>query len=163
MGILIGRTNPTGPRQAGGADSFRWEERPLTSWNRGLALGRRPQVNSAADPLGRVAQRIVSTACGHRCVAPVVRIRRTPGTRPVITPDSKTAQVSDLGRLRGAGDENRTRALSLGSLGHPRLVTGLACCGAATGLERSAAWSPPFPVVSRTIWHGSGTTSSSPQ
>ncbi|MGW6646016.1 DUF6415 family natural product biosynthesis protein [Streptomyces iakyrus] len=44
-----------------------------------------------------------------------LRIWRASGTRPVITSDSKTAQVSDLGLHRGAGDENRTRALSLGS------------------------------------------------
>lgn len=32
-----------------------------------------------------------------------------------ITMDSKEARASDLGLLHGAGDENRTRALSLGS------------------------------------------------
>ena len=37
------------------------------------------------------------------------------GTRRVITVDSKKARVSDLGLNHGAGDENRTRALSLGS------------------------------------------------
>ncbi|MFG3717141.1 TetR family transcriptional regulator [Streptomyces massasporeus] len=35
--------------------------------------------------------------------------------RRLITADNKTAQVDDLGLNHGAGDENRTRALSLGS------------------------------------------------
>jgi integrase len=37
------------------------------------------------------------------------------GTRQLITTDSKKARVSDLGLCHGAGDENRTRTLSLGS------------------------------------------------
>ena len=37
------------------------------------------------------------------------------GTRRVIAEHSKKTRISDLGLLHGAGDENRTRALSLGS------------------------------------------------
>ncbi|MGW1068245.1 helix-turn-helix domain-containing protein [Streptomyces aureus] len=37
------------------------------------------------------------------------------GTRGVVTADSKKARVGDLGLIHGAGDENRTRTLSLGS------------------------------------------------
>ena len=45
--------------------------------------------------------------------------------RRVIAKDSKKARVSDLGLLRGAGDENRTRALSLGSCERLRLIEAL--------------------------------------
>lgn len=51
--------------------------------------------------------------------------------------------------------------ISLGSSGYLWAVAGLTWGGAATGAYQPATWSPPFPVVPRTIWHGSGTTSSS--
>lgn len=49
----------------------------------------------------------------------------------------------------------------LGKLGYLWAVAGLTWGGAATRAYQPATWSPPFPVVPRTIWHGFGTTSSS--
>ncbi|GAB2925846.1 hypothetical protein GCM10027075_27530 [Streptomyces heilongjiangensis] len=67
------------------------------------------------------------------------------------------AQVSDLGLSHGAGDENRTRALSLGSLDSLGVAAVPTCGAAALGLD----WLVPlFPDIPRgslhdlaRVWH----------
>src|SRR5690606_2165151 len=71
--------------------------------------------------------------------------------------DSRKAQVSDPGLLRRAGDENRTRALSLGSEGASRVRPPLTC-GYVFWSGLSATCSAPlFTVVVRSYGHAVGT------
>src|SRR3954452_9819035 len=78
-----------------------------------------------------------------------------------MTGDSRKARVSDPGLLRGAGDENRTRALSLGSDGTWRGGYVPTCADAVkVGVLRwadRAAVDPGCPILRARIGHGWGT------
>jgi hypothetical protein len=78
------------------------------------------------------------------------------GTRRQVQTTDK-ARVYDLGLLRGAGDGNRTRALSLGIavlLGVVGdLTSGNGCQGEALG----SPWHPLLTVAYRPVGHASGT------
>ncbi|MFD8301641.1 NlpC/P60 family protein [Streptomyces sp. NPDC059690] len=89
----------------------------------GICLGLDPDGDGYYAQGLRGARRRQSAGHHHARRGSLIRVARSQsserghesGTRPLITPHSKKARVSDLGLLHGAGDENRTRALSLGS------------------------------------------------
>ena len=68
------------------------------------------------------------------------------GMRRLITTHSQEAWAPYLVLLRGAGDENRTRALSLGSCGHLGLVLALTWADGRGVVPSSLA---AFPVIPR--------------
>ncbi len=69
----------------------------------------------------------------------------------------KKAQVSDLGLSHGAGDENRTRALSLGSEGASRVRPPLTCGYVFWSAFSATCSAPLFTVVVRSYGHAVGT------
>lgn len=81
------------------------------------------------------------------------------GTRYLITAHNKKARVADLGLLHGAGDENRTRALSLGSDGARAAVWLLACMDSLCPRCCLSLVAPLLTVVVRFYGHAVGTAS----
>ncbi len=71
--------------------------------------------------------------------------------------NDKKAQVSDLGLTHGAGDENRTRALSLGSDGASRVRSPLTCGYVFWSAFSATCSAPLFTVVVRSYGHAVGT------
>ncbi|MDN3023500.1 hypothetical protein [Streptomyces sp. S.PB5] len=82
---------------------------------------RQREVTAGLDATVRKARREAEKQAQEAAAAPddntVDPDDQRSDTRPLITATTKKARVSDLGLSRGAGDENRTRALSLGSDG----------------------------------------------
>lgn len=79
----------------------------------GSGTGMQPSDVSAPGALGAMSGSLVVSWPAN----PVVRIWcwYASGTRRTGSGGNKKTQVADLGLNHGAGDENRTRALSLGS------------------------------------------------
>lgn len=75
----------------------------------------------------------------------------------MITTDSKKARVADLGLCHGAGDENRTRALSLGSGGAGVLTCPLTWLDSLLHRWCECLVAPLLTVVVRSYGHAVGT------
>jgi hypothetical protein len=83
--------------------------------------------------------------------------RHESGTRQVITAHNNKVQISDLDLEHGAGDENRTRALSLGSDGACTDFMALTCADACSMGRPASRIAPLLTVVARSYGHAMGT------
>ncbi len=93
------------------------------------------------------------------------RIRQTAGFGVRSSPGSSSSEagrpgcseIVDGADRQALRDANQVRALSLGSSCSLAVVAAVTCGEATVRGDGMARCSPPFPVVPRTTWHGSGT------
>jgi hypothetical protein len=120
----------------------RWSRSsPPSSARSSTALGRPQQAEPIGDP---------------NIPAPPLRHERRP-CRPQEIRTTNKARVVDLSLCRGAGDENRTRALSLGIWASSDAYAQVSRCLRLIGWrEASCCCCPLSPVGYRPDWCGSG-------